>query len=207
MAALLRLLVLVCALFAPASAFVAPSTLCRSAVAPAAAVTMGCRQNLKKEKRVRNRINAFRFKKNSARRRCHRPLARAAHAARRSWEAVPRRPLRRRRPTIPSARPKFPLGARRPHPPRLSPLALPPRAQPAGDSSASTRGTRSRKRTRRRTASSSPPSSRTRRRPPPRRRPPRRLRRRRRRPPLKLKFSNTLSGGVPLPRASGRRVA
>ena len=38
---------------------------------------MGCRQNLKKEKRVRNRINAFRFKKNSARRRCHRPLARA----------------------------------------------------------------------------------------------------------------------------------
>ena len=84
MAALLRLLVLVCALFAPASAFVAPSMpLCRSAVAPAAAVTMGCRQNLKKEKRVRNRINAFRFKKNSARRRCHRPLARAAHAGRR----------------------------------------------------------------------------------------------------------------------------
>ena len=64
MAALLRLLVLVCALFAPASAFVAPSMplSSRSAVAPAA-VTMGCRQNLKKEKRVRNRINAFRFKK------------------------------------------------------------------------------------------------------------------------------------------------
>ena len=107
MAALLRLLVLVCALFAPASAFVAPSMpLCRgSAVAPAA-VTMGCRQNLKKEKRVRNRINAFRFKKNSARR-CHRPLARAAHAGRRSWEAVPRRPLRRRRPT-PRRGPNFP---------------------------------------------------------------------------------------------------
>ena len=26
---------------------------------------MGCRQNLKKEKRLRNRVNAFRFKKNS----------------------------------------------------------------------------------------------------------------------------------------------
>lgn len=118
MAALLRLLVLVCALFAPASAFVAPSMpLCRSAVAPAAAVTMGCRQNLKKEKRVRNRINAFRFKKNSARRRCHRPLARAAHAARRSWDAVPRRLLRRRRPTPPRRGPNFPSahGVRIPH--------------------------------------------------------------------------------------------
>ena len=27
---------------------------------------MGCRQNLKKEKRLRNRVNAFRFKKSSA---------------------------------------------------------------------------------------------------------------------------------------------
>ena len=27
---------------------------------------MGCRQNLKKEKRLRNRLNAFRFKKNGA---------------------------------------------------------------------------------------------------------------------------------------------
>ena len=122
MAALLRLLVLVCALFAPASAFVAPSMpLCRSAVAPAAAVTMGCRQNLKKEKRVRNRINAFRFKKNSARRRCHRPLARAAHAARRSWRGRAPAAPPSAAPNFPSARPKFPLGARRPPPASLTP--------------------------------------------------------------------------------------
>uniref|UniRef100_A0A7S3FFJ0 Uncharacterized protein n=1 Tax=Haptolina ericina TaxID=156174 RepID=A0A7S3FFJ0_9EUKA len=34
---------------------------------------MGCRQNLKKEKRLRNRVNAFRFKKNDGFRRWTRP--------------------------------------------------------------------------------------------------------------------------------------
>ena len=53
----------------PTQRFVTPLT----AEAPSlrvelGAVTMRCRTNLKKEKRIRNRINAFRFKKSASRR-------------------------------------------------------------------------------------------------------------------------------------------
>lgn len=34
-------------------------------ISPVSSVSMGCRNNLKKEKRLRNRMNAFRFKKNT----------------------------------------------------------------------------------------------------------------------------------------------
>ena len=62
---------------------------------------MGCRQNLKKEKRLRNRVNAFRFKKNSAH------PSRHPHTNR--GIAQPRRPCR---PLLVSGRTEPPARAR-----------------------------------------------------------------------------------------------
>ena len=70
---------LVLALACAARAFVLPAQL-PAAAAPVAAsalrvapgaIEMRCRTNLKKEKRARNRVNAFRFKKASASRAAH----------------------------------------------------------------------------------------------------------------------------------------